>query len=84
MVYLHRQAGGGARGSLGRKTRGTFIVHLVVDPKEAKGANMLNTMLEALTVSRNSLVVRSLDGKFLSNLATALVSARCAIGILKH
>ena len=37
------------RGILGRKQGDFLIVYLAVDPKEAMGANMLNTMLEALT-----------------------------------
>ena len=41
--------GGGAR-DLWVESEGDFlIVYLAVDPKEAMGANMLNTMLEALT-----------------------------------
>ncbi len=46
------------RGDLWVENKGDFlIVYLAVDPKEAMGANMLNTMLEALTI-----VFRELSG----------------------
>lgn len=72
--------GGGAR-DLWVENKGDFlIVYLAVDPKEAMGANMLNTMLEALT----DRIQKPSGGQalmaILSNLATrSLVSARCAI-----
>ena len=72
--------GGGAR-DLWVENKGDFlIVYLPVDPKEAMGANMLNTMLEALTDRIQELSGGQALMAILSNLATrSLVSARCAI-----
>ena len=72
--------GGGAR-DLWVESKGNFlIVYLAVDPKEAMGANMLNTMLEALTDRIQELSGGQALMAILSNLATrSLVSARCAI-----
>ena len=72
--------GGGAR-DLWLEHKGDFlIVYLAVDPKEAMGANMLNTMLEALTDRIQKLSGAQALMAILSNLATrSLVSARCAI-----
>ena len=72
--------GGGAR-DLWVENKGDFlIVYLAVDPKEAMGANMLNTMLEALTDRIHELSGGQALMVILSNLATrSLVSARCAI-----
>ena len=72
--------GGGAR-DLWVENKGDFlIVYLAVDPKAAMGANMLNTMLEALTDRIQKLSGGQALMAILSNLATrSLVSARCAI-----
>lgn len=72
--------GGGVR-DLWVENKGDFlIVYLAVDPKEAMGANMLNTMLEALTDRIQKLSGGQALMAILSNLATrSLVSARCAI-----
>ena len=72
--------GGGAR-DLWVENKGDFlIVYLAVDSKEAMGANMLNTMLEALTDRIQELSGGQALMAILSNLATrSLVSARCAI-----
>ena len=72
--------GGGAR-DLWVENKGNFlIVYLAVDPKEAMGANMLNTMLEALTDRIQELSGGQALMAILSNLATrSLVSARCTI-----
>ena len=72
--------GGGAR-DLWAENKGDFlIVYLAVDPKEAMGANMLNTMLEALTDRIQELSSGQALMAILSNLATrSLVSARCTI-----
>lgn len=72
--------GGGAR-DLWVENKGNFlIVYLAVDPKEAMGANMLNTMLEALTDRIQELSGGQALMAILSNLGTrSLVSARCAI-----
>ena len=72
--------GGGAR-DLWVENKGEFlIVYLAVDPKEAMGANMLNTMLEALTDRIQELSSGQALMAILSNLATrSLVSARCTI-----
>ena len=72
--------GGGAR-DLWVENKGNFlIVYLAVDPKEAMGANMLNTMLEALTDRIQELSGGQALMAILSNLATrSLVSARLSL-----
>ena len=72
--------GGGAR-DLWTEVKGDFLIcYLSVDPKEAMGANMLNTMLEALKPVLEELSQgQSLMG-ILSNYATdSLVTASCRI-----
>lgn len=72
--------GGGAR-DLWTEVKGDFLIcYLSVDPKEAMGANMLNTMLEALVNPLEDLSEGQGLMAILSNLATdALVTARCKI-----
>ena len=75
--------GGGARELKVEKISGEadfLVVYLHVDTQEAMGANMLNTMLEALKPSLEALSQgRSLMG-ILSNYATdSLVTATCRI-----
>ena len=72
--------GGGAR-DLWTEVKGNFLIcYLSVDPKEAMGANMLNTMLEALVDPLEELSGGQGLMAILSNLATdALVTARCNI-----
>ena len=75
--------GGGARDLKVEKISGEtdfLVVYLHVDTQEAMGANMLNTMLEALKPSLEALSQgRSLMG-ILSNYATdSLVTATCRI-----
>lgn len=72
--------GGGAR-DLWTEVKGDFLIcYLSVDPKEAMGANMLNTMLEALVDPLEDLTGGQSLMAILSNLATdALVTARCNI-----
>ena len=56
------------------------VVYLVIDTLEAMGANMLNTMLEALKVSLESLTEGVALMAILSNYATrSLVTAKCTI-----
>ena len=72
--------GGGAR-DLWTEVKSDFLIcYLSVDPKEAMGANMLNTMLEALVNPLEDLSEGQGLMAILSNLATdALVTARCHI-----
>ena len=72
--------GGGAR-DLWVEEKGDFLIcYLSVDPKEAMGANMLNTMLEALVDPLEDLSGGQGLMAILSNLATdALATARCHI-----
>lgn len=72
--------GGGAR-DLWAEVKGDFLIcYLSVDPKEAMGANMLNTMLEALVDPLEDLTGGQGLMAILSNLATdALVTASCHI-----
>jgi len=72
--------GGGAR-DLWTEVKGDFLIcYLSVDPKEAMGANILNTMLEALVDPLEDLTGGQGLMAILSNLATdALVTARCNI-----
>ena len=87
LVQLANQAypsivkrGGGAR-DLWIEEKGDFLIcYMSVDPKEAMGANMLNTMLEALVDPLEDLSGGQSLMAILSNLATdALVTARCTI-----
>ena len=72
--------GGGARALWTEEKGGFLICYLSVDPKEAMGANMLNTMLEALVDPLEDLSGGQGLMAILSNLATdALVTARCKI-----
>ncbi len=72
--------GGGARDLWTEEKGGFLICYLSVDPKEAMGANMLNTMLEALVDPLEDLSGGQGLMAILSNLATdALVTARCKI-----
>ena len=72
--------GGGARDLWLEHKEDFLIVYLAVDPKEAMGANMLNTMLEALRDRIQKLSGGQVLMAILSNLATrSLVSATCAI-----
>ena len=65
--------GGGARDDF-------LIFYLSVDTQEAMGANMLNTMLEALTLPLEELTGGKSLMAILSNYATdSLVTARCVI-----
>ncbi|KXT74785.1 Hydroxymethylglutaryl-CoA reductase [Streptococcus sp. DD10] len=87
LLYLANQAypsivkrGGGARELWIEEKAGFLICYLSVDTKEAMGANMLNTMLEALTYKLEELT----DGKslmaILSNYASnSLVTSQCHI-----
>ena len=72
--------GGGAR-DLWTEVKADFLIcYLSVDPKEAMGANMLNTMLEALVNPLEDLSEGQGLMAILSNLATdALVTASCHI-----
>lgn len=72
--------GGGAR-DLWIAEKGPFlIVYLSVDTQEAMGANMLNTMLEALTSPLETLSKGQALMAILSNYATeSLVTATCTI-----
>lgn len=72
--------GGGAR-ELWLELKGDFLIcYLSVDPQEAMGANMLNTMLEALAEPLEELTGGQRLMAILSNFATkALVTAECQI-----
>ena len=72
--------GGGAR-ELWLEQKDDFLIfYLSVDTQEAMGANMLNTMLEALTLPLEELTGGKSLMAILSNYATdSLVTARCVI-----
>lgn len=74
--------GGGAR-DLSLESKDEFlIVYLQVDVQEAMGANILNTMLEAIKEELERLSQGQALMGILSNYATqSLVSARCLIAI---
>ena len=72
--------GGGARDLWLEQKYDFLIFYLSVDTQEAMGANMLNTMLEALTLSLEELTGGKSLMAILSNYATdSLVTTRCAI-----
>lgn len=72
--------GGGPR-KLWTETKGDFlIVYLAVDTQEAMGANMVNTMMEALVPELEHLSQGQSLMAILSNLATeSLVTATCRL-----
>lgn len=72
--------GGGPR-KLWTETKGDFlIVYLAVDTQEAMGANMVNTMMEALVPELENLSEGQSLMAILSNLATeSLVTATCRL-----
>ena len=72
--------GGGPR-KLWTETKGNFlIVYLAVDTQEAMGANMVNTMMEALVPELENLSKGQSLMAILSNLATeSLVTATCRL-----
>ena len=74
--------GGGAR-DLWLQEKGNFlIVYLSVDTQEAMGANMLNTMLEAMTPRLEELSLGKSLMAILSNYATeSLVTAQCHVDL---
>ncbi|QLB52924.1 hydroxymethylglutaryl-CoA reductase, degradative [Streptococcus sanguinis] len=72
--------GGGARDFWLEQKEDFLIFYLSVDTQEAMGANMLNTMLETLTLSLEELTGGKSLMAILSNYATdSLVTARCVI-----
>ena len=72
--------GGGARDLWLEPKEDFLIFYLSVDTQEAMGANMLNTMLEALTLPLEELTGGKSLMAILSNYATdSLVTARCVI-----
>ena len=72
--------GGGARDLWLEPKEDFLIFYLSVDTQEAMGANMLNTMLEALTLPLEDLTGGKSLMAILSNYATdSLVTARCVI-----
>ena len=72
--------GGGARDLWLEQKADFLIFYLSVDTQEAMGANMLNTMLEALTLPLEELTGGKSLMAILSNYATdSLVTARCVI-----
>ena len=76
--------GGGPRKITTAIKEDFLIVYLSVDPKEAMGANMLNTMLEALSPRLEDISQGRSLMSILSNYATeSLVTATCAID-LRH
>ncbi|MEW4354641.1 hydroxymethylglutaryl-CoA reductase, degradative [Streptococcus pneumoniae] len=75
-----KQRGGGAKDIRIESKDEFLLVYLVVDTQEAMGANVLNTMLEALSPHVEQLSQGKLLMAILSNYATeALVSATCQI-----
>ena len=72
--------GGGARDLWLEQKDDFLIFYLSVDTQEAMGANMLNTMLEALTLPLEELTGGKSLMAILSNYATdSLVTTRCVI-----
>ncbi len=72
--------GGGARDFWLEQKDDFLIFYLSVDTQEAMGANMLNTMLEALTLPLEELTGGKSLMAILSNYATdSLVTTRCVI-----
>lgn len=71
-VHLHARAEGGDM----------LIVHLLVDTRDAMGANLVNTMCEGVASLVESMTGGRVFLRILSNLADrAMVRARCAIPV---
>lgn len=74
--------GGGARELTVKEKDEFLIIYLTVDTQEAMGANMVNTMMEALVPSLEELSGGKSLMAILSNYATqALVTAECQVYI---
>ncbi|MDY4762423.1 hydroxymethylglutaryl-CoA reductase, degradative [Streptococcus thoraltensis] len=74
--------GGGARNLWLEQKENFLITYVSVDTQEAMGANMVNTMMEALVPSLEELSQGQSLMAILSNYATeSLVSAECEVGI---
>lgn len=74
--------GGGAKSLTVERKEDFFIVYLSVDTQEAMGANIVNTMMEALVPDLEALSGGQCLMAILSNYATkALVSARCQVDL---
>ncbi|MBC1399320.1 hydroxymethylglutaryl-CoA reductase, degradative [Listeria fleischmannii] len=78
--------GGGARELIVREVETTeetiFVVHLHVETLEAMGANMINTMVEALCPDIEQLTGGTAEMKILSNLTDqATATATCTIPV---
>ena len=74
--------GGGARELTVEEKDEFLIVYLTVDTQEAMGANMVNTMMEALVPSLEELSRGKTLMAILSNYATqALVTAECQVDL---
>lgn len=71
-VHLHARAEGGDM----------LVLHLLVDTRDAMGANLVNTMCEGVAALVESITGGQVFLRILSNLADrALVRARCAIPV---
>lgn len=74
--------GGGARELTVEQKENFLIVYLAVDTQEAMGANMVNTMMEALVPKLEELSGGQSLMAILSNYATnSLVTAQCAVDL---
>ncbi|WP_067139304.1 hydroxymethylglutaryl-CoA reductase, degradative [Oceanivirga salmonicida] len=74
--------GGGARKIYAEKKEEFLVIYLVVDTVDAMGANILNTMLEAVSVIVENLIEGSILMSIISNYSTkSIVKASCKIEI---
>ncbi|WP_238386385.1 hydroxymethylglutaryl-CoA reductase, degradative [Streptococcus sp. S784/96/1] len=74
--------GGGARNIWTEEKEEFLIVYLSVDTQEAMGANMLNTMLEAIAPILEEITAGKSLMAILSNYATeSLVTAECSVDL---
>jgi len=74
--------GGGARNLWVEHKEDFLIIYLSVDTQEAMGANMLNTMLEAIAPTLEEITQGQCLMAILSNYATeSLVTAECAVDL---
>jgi len=59
--------GGGAQDFFLKKIKNYFVFYLIVDPKDAQGANIINTMLERIAPFISKLTNQKIIGAIVSN-----------------
>lgn len=80
------ELGGGAKDFFLKKIKNYLVFYLVLDPKDAQGANMMNTMLETISPILEKIAQGEVCSKIVSNYSPrrlVLVEGKVAIEKLK-